>query len=607
MKEITQMQEELASDSFPIPTFTDPDRHQKLASAFPDVETVFKHFAEQRRIPGLAFGIVIDGELAYANGLGIQNSVTKVPVTPDSVFRIASMTKSFTAMSIIKLRDDGQLRLDDPAAEYVPELAALRYPTRDSAPITIRQLLSMAEGFPQDDPWADRQLAASDEQLSTWLRSGIPFSNPPGITFEYSNYGYGILGRVVANVSGMPYQVYVTQSILEPLNMTASTFDVHAVPAQKLAMGYRLEANEWVEEPPLSDGAFASMGGMFTTITDFARYMAFLLAAFPPRNELEECPVRRSSAREMQQIARYQSVTSMRQTPDMPACISSSGYGYGLVSTIDSSLGYSVAHGGGLPGYGSFYRMLPERGVGVVAFTNLTYGPVSSAVYEALEVLNKPGGMQPRKLFPSQALSAACEDINQLYKQWDDGKAAALSTESFFLDMTLQKRREQFERLRTDLGACHSTSSIQPDNALRGRWIMNCENGWLYCFITLAPTMPPRVQFLQVVAARSLSTKLRRAVLRLIALIQQWDDVEFRSLFAPQVKRRQIHPQLEALRVQYDTLRIGDVLEGDGENEARVRLLGERGDLDVRVVLDPKRHKLRSVSFTRPVTSAFVP
>src|SRR4051812_45495782 len=121
------------SSPFPIPAITDPNRRQVLAAAFPQVDAVFRAFAEQRHIPGLAFGFVIDGELVHTMAMGVRNIADQTPVTPDSIFRIASMSKSFTAMAIMKLRDDGKLRLDDPAEKYVPELTALSYPTQDSA------------------------------------------------------------------------------------------------------------------------------------------------------------------------------------------------------------------------------------------------------------------------------------------------------------------------------------------------------------------------------------------------------------------------------------------------------------------------------------------
>jgi CubicO group peptidase (beta-lactamase class C family) len=164
-------------------------------------------------------GVIIDGELAWVKTAGVRDVDNKAPVTPNTVFRIASMTKSFTAMAILKLRDEGKLSLDDPAARYVPELATLPYPTNDSPAITIRHLLTHSEGFPEDNPWGDRQLAQTDETMRAWIKAGIPFSTAPGTAFEYSNYGFAILGQIVAKASGKPYAVYVRDNILRPLGM----------------------------------------------------------------------------------------------------------------------------------------------------------------------------------------------------------------------------------------------------------------------------------------------------------------------------------------------------------------------------------------------------
>ncbi len=594
------------SADFPIPQFVDPDRSPLLA-AIPRLDAIFRGVVERGMAPGLAYGVVADGHLIAAAGFGLQTVGDPMPVTRDSVFRIASMSKSFTAMAVVKLRDEGKLQLDIPVADIVPELASLLYPTRDSAPLTIRQLLTMSAGFPQDDPWADRQLAMPEDEFSTLMGRGLSFSNPPGVKYEYSNYGYGILGRVVTNASGLPYQQYIKQNLLDPLGMTSSGYDFTAVPAERLARGHRREGDAWVDEPPLADGVFGSMGGLLTTVSDFARYMAFLLSAFPPRDDRETGPIRRSSAREMQQAWRHRALSSTRSTPDIPSLVQADGYGYGLVSSVDSLLGYWVAHGGGLPGYGTYYRLLPDCGIGIVALTNATYNAMSPSVHEAYTALKQAGALQPRTLAPSSALVAAQDGLLKLYDQWDDAAAHAVATDTFFMDMPLEKRRAQFEQLRATFGKVRSITPLEPENNLRGRWVMRCQRGRIEMFATLAPTVPPKLQYLEIDTAKPLSPPLKTAAQQLIQLTAQWHDEEAKTLLARSLKRDAVQSQLDALRVLYGQLKPGEVLEGDGQTHARVRLDGDKGSVDMTLKLNPKTGKLTAISFSRPHETNFVP
>src|SRR4029453_17616782 len=189
----------------PVAGFSDPDRRAKLATAFADIDRMFADFAKGTHVPGAAWGIVIDGELAHSGAAGVRDVRTNAAADSDTVFRITSMTKSFTAVAILKLRDEGRLSLDDPAERYVPELKDLKYPTTDSPKLTIRHLLSHSEGFPEDNPWGDQQLSKTDAEFTAMLKAGIPFSTSPGTNYEYSNYGFAILGRIVTKVSGVKY------------------------------------------------------------------------------------------------------------------------------------------------------------------------------------------------------------------------------------------------------------------------------------------------------------------------------------------------------------------------------------------------------------------
>src|SRR5687767_6292310 len=174
----------------PPARFPDADRMTRLAGAFPEIDRMMREFAERSRVPGIGWGIIIDGRVAHMGVHGIRDAATRAPVDTGTVFRIASMSKSFTAAAILQLRDAGRLSLDDPAERYVPELKTLRRPTSDARAITIRDLLTHSAGFPEDNPWGDQQLSATDAELSAMLTRGIPFSNTPGVAYEYSNFGF---------------------------------------------------------------------------------------------------------------------------------------------------------------------------------------------------------------------------------------------------------------------------------------------------------------------------------------------------------------------------------------------------------------------------------
>jgi CubicO group peptidase (beta-lactamase class C family) len=474
------------------------DRLSTIEPYLADVDRLFSGFAERVHAPGMAWGIVLDGQLVHSGVYGVRDAASKAPVDASTVFRIASMTKSFTALAILQLRDAGRLALDDPAEVYVPELRGLTYPTADSPKITVRHLLSHATGFPEDNPWGDRQLARTDAEMGEMLRQGIPFSTSPGTAYEYSNYGFAILGRIVANVSREPYASYVATHILQPLGLSATTLEAASVPADRLAHGYRWQDGMWLDEPPLPHGAFGSMGGMLTSVTDLGRYVGFLMSAWPPRDGPDAGPVRRASLREMQQVWRPRPATA-RRAPDGSLQLSSGGYGYGLGVRQTCEFASIVSHTGGLPGYGSVMTWLPDYGIGVIGMANLTYTSGSAIANDALSLLVQRAGLKPRQPEPSAALLEARATVNRLLGRWDDALAESLAAENLFLDETKDRRRAAIEALLAERGACHANDDFDVENALRGQWTLSCEKGSpLLVSITLAPTTPPRVQYLSV-------------------------------------------------------------------------------------------------------------
>ena len=378
-----------------------------IAATIPEIDRIFAEFQLDSHAPGLVYGIVADGRLVHVKAFGIQDIVAKRPVTADSLFRIASMSKAFTALAILKLRDSGKLALDDLAETHVPEMRGWRYPTSDSPRIRIRDLLSHAAGFVTDDPWGDRQQPMAEAEFTRILKAGVPMSRAPGMAFEYSNFGYALLGRIVTNVSGEPFDRYIARNFLTPLGMASSGYEVRDAPIERRAIGYRWEDNVWKEEPTMPHGVFGAMGGLQTSANDYARYVAWLLQAWPPRDGAETGPLKRSSVRELGQGLNF--VRSVRRfgKSGVTACMQAIAYGKGMIAGQDCDLGATLSHGGGYPGFGSHVMLMPDSGIGIFVFSNRTYNGGSSAAWDAAMALQKAGALVRPPLATSAMLASA--------------------------------------------------------------------------------------------------------------------------------------------------------------------------------------------------------
>jgi CubicO group peptidase (beta-lactamase class C family) len=496
-----------ASDAYPPARFTDPERVKKLESALPEIDQIFRAYAEERKIPGMVWGLVIDGRLAHVGTFGVRDRSSQDAVTSSTAFRIASMTKSFTALAILKLRDEGKLSLEDPVSRWIPQFARMELPTRDSAPLRVRQLMSHSAGFPEDNPWGDQQLSATDKTLDEWLARGIPFSTAPGTRYEYSNYAFGLLGRIVTKASGIPYERYVREQILAKLGMNGTTFQFSDVPAASRAMGYRLKPDgTFAEEPPLPHGVFGAMGGLLTTAADLGKYVAFHLSAWPPRDDPETGPVKRASVREMAHLWTPSNLTLARVDGELRA--SETGYGYGLRVTSDCRFETIAAHGGGLPGFGSYMAWLPDYGVGMFAMATLTYAGPAAPITKAWDAMIRTGGLRKRELAPTALQSEMRASILGLWQRWDDAQAKRIAAMNLLLDAPSAQRQAEIQKLKDEVGECGDAGPVRPENWLRGQFNLKCERGTVGVFFTLAPTQPPALQHLAFQKLASEETRM---------------------------------------------------------------------------------------------------
>jgi len=480
--------------NYPLPTFTDTARLAKIRKAIPVLEQMCRDYAASIHAPGIAFGIVVDGQLLSSGGTGYINIDKKLPASARSDFRIASMSKSFTAMAILKLRDEGKLRLDDPVSLYIPGFKNLHFPTTDAPAVTIRHLLTHATGLPEDNPWGDRQLAISDADLLAFINKGLSFSNDPGIAYEYSNLGFVTLGYIVTKVSGMPYQQYITENILKPLGMTHTYYEYAKVPADQLALAYRWINDKWVEQPMLHDGAGGAMGGMITTIEDFSKYMALHQSAWPPSNAPETGPIKRSSIREMEGPANFSALNANYKYPSGRACPIVSAYAYGLGWSKDCEGRIAVGHSGGLPGFGSNWRILTEYGIGVTYFANVTYAPAGFIVTRMLDTLITLAGLKPRQLNASSILNERKQQLLNLLPSWKGAESSGIFADNFFLDYFTESLKKEATALYEKAGKILSVGEFKPENGLRGSFLLFGENTNIEISFTLTPDAIPTIQ-----------------------------------------------------------------------------------------------------------------
>lgn len=457
-------------------------------------------FQEEAHIPGMVWGVVKDGRLMHFTANGVQSIETGEPVKADTLFRIASMSKAFTALAILQLRDEGRLQLDALAEAYVPELKGWTYPTSDSPRIRVRDLLSHVGGFVTDDPWGDRQQVISEATFTQMLRNGVPFTRAPQTQFEYSNLGYALLGRIITNVSGRPYDQYIMGEIMRPLGMNDTRYEVRDAPAERTAVGYRWENETWSPEPVMQHGVFGAMGGVQTSANDYVKWMAFLLNAWPARDGPEAGPVKRASVRELAQGLNFPMIVRRPGLEEGQTCSYANTYGMGMNVAQDCDLGFTLAHSGGYPGYGSNVLLLPDHGVGLFVFASRTYaGPGGTNRLAALE-LQKAGVLKRREWPVSAALAEAHKTVGAMYAAGSVEPGRQMLAMNFLMDRSAENWAAEFARLKDQAGACKADAPEEfgASGGLAGSFTWACANGQIQGNILLAPTNLPGIQALSL-------------------------------------------------------------------------------------------------------------
>jgi CubicO group peptidase (beta-lactamase class C family) len=452
------------------------------------IDQLVGSFAAERHCPSIAWGIVRNGVLEAHGSTGeVQGR------TPDehTVYRIASMTKSFSAAVTLLLRDEGAIALDAPVERYAPELAGVRSPTADAPSITVRDLLCMSSGLANDDPWADRHLDLTDDEFDRIIRGGLVFAHPTGACHEYSNFGFALLGRVIHRATGTHLREHVSERLLAPLGMLRTTWD--RPDHDQWARPMRWFDDRFDQEIPTpGDGMIAPMGGIWTTVADLAIWMAWLADAFPARDGVDEGPLARASRREMQTPQRYVGQRTLRGIR-FP-----SSYGYGLRVLDEPDHGTVISHSGGLPGYGSNMRWTPGGSIGIATLANATYAPMTELGALIHDLLRDGGAVPTSAPAADSDVERAGAQLIDVLNSWACGDAPT-GLHDVFADNVLPDDDEQ---RRSRSAAAHGPLQVTAVRASSGASgiveATTADGRRASVTFSLAPARPPRIQDYEV-------------------------------------------------------------------------------------------------------------
>lgn len=390
---------------------------------------------EQHDVPGLSVAVADGDRILYAEGFGLRNVEKNLPATPETLYGMASVTKSFTALAIMILEEEEKLCSADPVVRHLPEFRLTGGSSAEA--VTIHHLMTHTSGMPptgalrysmirsmEGDPsvdeikrlgrweqWTDREPIDTYEDLLDFI---VDDDQPPlgrsGQQFSYSNDAYSLLGAIVERVSGQPFDSFVRERILEPVSMRSSTMgldfleeysDVTQLYSQSEERGV-IAAPKWQHAP-----AMLGAGFLRSTVTEMVRYGQMYLSSLSPGSG---------------SLVGRQTVTRMA-APYFP-CGRSQYYGYGLVIRPGYHGVTLVEHGGSLKGVSSHFGFIPEKNLTASVVANLQGIPASKIWLGAMNlVLGLPVDTQRSR---EPEYEASQEELERFVGSYASGEGALI-------------------------------------------------------------------------------------------------------------------------------------------------------------------------------------
>ena len=360
----------------------------EYAGAIEKVEAMVTEAFASDPLGSVTMGIVAGDHLVWSKSWGYSDVENKVKATPDSVYRIGSISKQFTGLMLLQLEEQGRVQFDDKVVQYFPPLRKVKDPFSAADSITLLQLATMTSGLAREPDNLPLFLIGPVSEWEKVVISAMPKTsfhhNPSDNQFLYSNIGYAILGASLEGAVDTPFTEYVTDHIFEPLGMKHTAFEPNSQIEQLIAKGYvrktkllskgRQLDGRTPEEQHLGRGYKVPNGAMYTTIADLAKFLSFELG-YGPETVLSKSKMENHFNRVRSESGEV---------------ISPYGIGFYVLPREDY---IAYGHGGGVAGYTAAAYFDRESGFGVIGFRNVQGGPINikEVCLRSLDILVESG------------------------------------------------------------------------------------------------------------------------------------------------------------------------------------------------------------------------
>ena len=462
--------------------------------------------------PSISYALFDRDGVIYQNAVGEFQRDGRPPRL-DTIYRIASMSKSFEVAAALVLVERGLLALDSPVSGLVPEFVDPVDEFGVAMPVTVQMLMSNSSALPEDNGWADYELGLSRRDFLAVISAGLEFAGRPGDGFQYSNIGFWLLGVIVENVTGQAFVEFATETLLVPLSLTDTRYDAaeYLDDEDRLAHGFGTfdDGATWFDRPFVGTGIGGCAASMFSTVTDIARWSAWLSSAFDPAYG-DDAILSRQSRRLMQRI---HTATPAGVDRSGEQQLEGIGYGLGLFVENDVRFGLVAQHSGGLPGWSSNMRWQLSTGMGAVVFANTNGVRPGIQATAMLRALLQSEQTPAREISPWPTTLAAAELIDSALRgsgDVDDLDDSLLSP-NLLSDVPADVRVARVQKAIDEVGGL--AASIPPlaertswtASPAHLAWIIPGASGAIECRIELTPTTPALVQRLEVSVATEIT------------------------------------------------------------------------------------------------------